>query len=52
MAPEYDLGELHTDMKWDAGMGFRLSAKGLVVRVDLAFSREDVGIQMMVMHPF
>ena len=52
VAPEYDIKELHSDMKWDAGAGVRVMAKGLVVRLDVAYSEEDVGVQMMVSQPF
>jgi len=52
VAPEWDLSELHRDMKWDAGLGLRLMAKGLVVRVDVSVSEEDYGVQMMVGQPF
>ena len=52
VAPEWNLDELHSDMQWDAGFGVRLMAKGLVVRLDTAFSDEDFGIQMMVGQPF
>jgi hypothetical protein len=39
-------------MKWDAGVGLRAMVKGLVVRLDLAGSREGTSIQMMVGQPF
>jgi hypothetical protein len=39
-------------MKWCAGLGLRLWAKGLVVRIDTAVSEEQVGVQMMVAQPF
>jgi len=52
VAPEWDLDELHTNMKKDIGLGVRLMAKGLVIRVDAAVSEEDYGIQMMVGQPF
>jgi hypothetical protein len=52
VAPHYDLGELHSDMRWDVGIGLRAWAKGLVVRVDTAYSDEGFGVQMMVGHPF
>jgi hypothetical protein len=29
VAPHYDLGELHSDMRWDVGIGLRAWAKGL-----------------------
>jgi hypothetical protein len=39
-------------MKWDAGMGFRFPAKGLVLRIDSAYGDEGVGVQMMISQPF
>ena len=52
VAPSWNLSELHTDMKWDVGLGLRAFARGLVVRVDAAVSEESVGIQMMIGQPF
>ncbi len=52
VAPEYDFGELHDDLRWDAGVGLRLWAKGLVGRVDVAYSDEGLAVQMMVGQPF
>jgi hypothetical protein len=52
VAPSWNLGELHSSMKWDLGFGFRALAKGLLVRVDLAGSPEGAAVQMMVGHPF
>jgi hypothetical protein len=52
VAESWSLNELHTDMKWDIGLGVRAMAKHLVVRVDAAFSEEGGGVQMMVGHPF
>ena len=52
VAPHYVISDLHSDMRWDLGVGVRLWAKGLVVRVDTAFSDEGFGVQMMVGHPF
>jgi len=52
VAPEYDLANLHSSMKWDAGIGLRAWAKGLVVRIDTAASDEGLGVQMMVAQPF
>jgi hypothetical protein len=52
VASSYDLSELHSDMKWDAGVGLRAWVKGFVLRVDTAVSNEDLGIQMMIGHPF
>ncbi len=52
VSPSWSLDELHSDMKWDAGFSIRAMAKGLVVRVDTAFSEEGLGVQMMVSQPF
>ena len=52
VAPEWNLSVLHQDMKWDVGLGIRMWAKGLVVRVDSAVANEGFGVQMMVSQPF
>jgi hypothetical protein len=52
VAPHWNVSRLHSDMKWDAGLGLRLWAKGLVIRIDSAVSDEGVGVQMMVAQPF
>lgn len=52
VAPSWDFSELHEDMKLSAGLGLRFWAKGFVLRVDTAFSDEDIGVQMMIGHPF
>ena len=52
VARAWNLRELHSDMKWNVGVGFRALVKGLVVRVDIAASEEEVGVQMIVGHPF
>jgi hypothetical protein len=52
VGPSWNVQELHSDMKWDAGLGFRAMAKGLVVRLDFAGSREGGSVQMMVSQPF
>ena len=52
VAPEWSFSELHSDMKWDAGLGIRAWAQGIVVRIDMAYSDEGVGVQMMVSQPF
>ena len=52
VAPEWSVSRLHSDMKWDAGLGLRLWAKGLVARIDTAASNEGVSVQMMVAQPF
>ena len=52
VAPSWNFKDLHSDMKWDAGLGLRFWAKGLVARVDVAGSDEGVGVAMMVSQPF
>jgi hypothetical protein len=52
VAPTWNLGTLHSSMKWDAGIGLRAHAKGLLVRVDVAGSGEGMRVQMMVDSPF
>jgi len=52
VAPKYDLEELHSDMKVDGGLGFRLLAKGMTVRIDFAGSDEGFKTQMIIMQPF
>jgi hypothetical protein len=52
VAPVWTVGELHSDMKWDAGFGIRAMAKGIVGRLDIAGSREGLGVSMMVGQPY
>ena len=52
VAPHWNVERLHSDMKWDVGLGVRAWAKGLVVRIDAAVSDEGAGVQMMVAQPF
>jgi hypothetical protein len=52
VAPDWEFDKLHRDLKWDVGCGLRAWAQGLVVRVDVAYSDEGFGVQMMVGQPF
>jgi len=52
VAPEWNAEELHSDMQWCAGLGVRVWAKGIVARIDAAYSTEGVGVQMMIAQPF
>jgi hypothetical protein len=52
VAPEWSFSRLHSDMKWDAGLGIRAWAQGIVVRIDSAYSNEGIGVQMMIAQPF
>ncbi len=48
----FDLGDLHSDMKTDVGVGVRLYVHGVVIRVDAAVGDEGAGLQVMVAQPF
>lgn len=52
VASKWSFSELHEDMKIDGGLGIRARLRGLVVRVDTAFSDEGAGVQMFVGMPF
>jgi hypothetical protein len=52
VATSWSFSELNSGMKWDAGLGFRAMAKGLVVRIDLAGSSEGGSVAMMVSQPY
>lgn len=52
VAPAYSLRELHKHLRWDAGVGLRVWAKGIVGRVEVAYSDEGLGVQMMIGQPF
>ena len=52
VAPNWDLGTLHSNMKWSAGLGIRAWASGFVLRVDTALSAEGASVQMMISQPF
>jgi len=52
VADTYDLGELHRDMKWDAGLSLRAMMKKFVVRLDLAAAEDEFAAVVMVNHPF
>jgi hypothetical protein len=52
VAPDWDLGELHSDMKLSTGFGLRAWASGFVIRVDTAVSDEGAAVKMMIGQPF
>jgi hypothetical protein len=52
VAPSWNIERLHSDMKWDAGLGLRLWAKGIIARIDAAVSEEGAQVQMMISQPF
>lgn len=52
VAPDYDLGTLHKDMQWDAGVSFRFMLKKSVMRVDFATADDSSSIWVMLGQPF
>jgi len=52
VAPSWNFKELHTDMKWDVGMGFRFMAQRAVFRIDTAVTDGAWSTWAMVGHPF
>ncbi len=52
VSERWSLSELHSDMKWSAGVGLRAMAKHTVLRLDAGVSDDGMHVQMMVAHPF
>lgn len=52
VADEYDLGELFSDWKFDAGIGWRSLMASAVIRIDFAVSDEGSSVWAMFGHPF
>jgi hypothetical protein len=52
VAESWDVSELHSDMKWDAGIGLRAMIQKAVFRADVAASEEGARFIAMVAHPF
>lgn len=52
VAADWDFSELHSDMKWDLGIGLRAMIQKGVFRVDAAGSTEGFRFVAMVGHPF
>jgi hypothetical protein len=52
VADHWNLSELHSDMKWDVGLGLRLMTAKVVVRADSAVSEEGFHIWAMVGQAF
>ncbi|MGF1716132.1 BamA/TamA family outer membrane protein [Photobacterium chitinilyticum] len=52
VADEYDLAELHQDMKWSAGGAIRFQVEGIVVRTEMAWGSEDSLFRVMINQPF
>jgi hypothetical protein len=52
VADEFDLGELHSDMKVAGLVGVRAMVNTLVIRVDLGITDEGGAVQMTIDQPF
>ena len=52
VAPSWQLVQWSNALKWDAGLGVRFLAKGMIARIDFVRSPEQTAVQMMVGHPF
>ncbi len=52
VADEFDIGELHRDMKVGGILGLRAMVNHLVVRADVGIADEGVAVQMTIDHPF
>ena len=52
VAPDYDLGELFSDLKVNGGLGLRALTAGAVVRFDMAVSEEGTNFWVMFQQPF
>ncbi|MEM8563693.1 MAG: BamA/TamA family outer membrane protein [Pseudomonadota bacterium] len=52
VAPEWSIDELHSDMRWNLGVGARAFVNGMLVRIDVAGSEEGAEVQMIVDQPF
>lgn len=49
---EWDLSELHDDMKWTLGLGARINVEGVIVRVDAGTTEEQAEVQMFIGQTF
>lgn len=52
VAPEYDLGTLLSNMKYDVGFSIRALAAKVPVRFDMAFGEEGSTMWVMIKQPF
>ncbi|WP_429739660.1 hypothetical protein [Enterovibrio makurazakiensis] len=52
VADEYDLAELHRDMKWSSGVAMRFQVEGIVVRSEMAWGSEEGLFRVMINQPF
>jgi hypothetical protein len=52
VAPTWTIDELHSSMKWSAGVGVRTMVNKLVLRIDFAASDETTQVQVFIKQPF
>ena len=52
VAPEWSVTTLHSQMKYDGGVGLRVMLKRLVGRLDIAYGEEGGAVQMMIGQSF
>ena len=52
VASSFDLNEFHKDMKTSAGVGLRILAEGLLVRIDFGRSQEESTTIIMIDQSF
>ncbi|MEJ5245597.1 MAG: BamA/TamA family outer membrane protein [Bacteroidota bacterium] len=52
VAPEWDFAEFHQNMRYTYGLGLRAFMQGMVLRMDVGKSKENIMIQMFVENPF
>ncbi|MCG6871737.1 MAG: outer membrane protein assembly factor [Gammaproteobacteria bacterium] len=52
VGPDWNLKDLHSDLKVDAGVGLRWMVRNSVIRVDLGFSDEETKVTAMARHAF
>jgi hypothetical protein len=52
VAPEWNIKELHQDMKWDLGAGLRFFMNGFLIRIDCAYGKEGGILQMYYNYSF
>lgn len=52
VGPKWNFKTLHSNMKHDYGVGFRMLANQMIIRVDAGFSNEEPQIQMFIGQAF
>ncbi|MDR9825432.1 BamA/TamA family outer membrane protein [Vibrio sp. FNV 38] len=52
VADDYNVKDLHTDMKWSVGGAIRFQVEGIVVRTEIAQAEDDRTFRIMINQPF